>query len=173
MNQFILILNGPIMGGKTYAAEALMSQQKKVFRLSANKIKFLISDYSPERDRKVVHESLLLIAEKMLEHGMSLLLEGGSVIQGTLNDSLVALGEKHSIKTTFVNIEAPLPVLLKRFEERIFKSTMRGTKISVTTEAEFMERYNAYLAIKDHAEKTFDSNTQSPGEIAKQILALV
>ena len=161
------------MGGKTYTAEALMSQQKKIFRLSANKIKFLISDYSPERDRKVVHESLLLIAEKMLTHGMSLLLEGGSVMQGNLNDSLVALGAKHGIRTIFVNIEAPLPVLLKRFDDRLLKAATRGTKISVTTEEEFMERYNAYLAIKDQAEKTFDSNTQSPGEIAKQILQLM
>lgn len=173
MNQFILILNGPIMGGKTYTAEALMSQQKKIFRLSANKIKFLISDYTPERDRKVVHESLLMIAEKMLEHGMSLLLEGGSVMQGNLNNILVELGKKHDIKVIFVNIEAPLPVLLKRFDERVLKSTMRGTKISVTTEAQFMDRYNAYLAIRDQAMQTFNSNTQSPGEIAKQILMLI
>ena len=173
MNQFILILNGPMVGGKTSAVEAIMNQYKKVFRLSANKIKFLISDYTPDRDRALVHASLLLIAEKMLEGGMSLLLEGGSVMQGNLNTKLKELGEKHGVKVTTINIEAPLETLKKRFEERVMNSITRGTKISVTDEAGFMERYEAYLKIKDQAEATFDSNTQNPGDIAKAIMALV
>lgn len=173
MNQFILIINGPMVGGKTSAVESIMNQYKKVFRLSANKIKFLISDYTPERDRSLVHASLLLIAENMLAGGMSLLLEGGSVMQGDLNTKLKELGAKHSIKVTTVNIEAPLETLKKRFEERVMNSITRGSKISVTDEAGFMERYNAYLLIRDQAEQTFDSNAQGPGEIAKAIMALV
>lgn len=173
MNQFILIINGPIVGGKTSSIEAIMHQYKKVFRVSPNKIKFLISDYTPDRDRTLVHESTLLIAKKMLEAGMSLVVEGGSTMQGSLNENLKQLAKEHNLKVTTVNIEAPLEILLKRFEERVFKSVTRGSKISVTNEQGFMQRYNAYLEIKDHAEKTFDSNKQSPGEIAKEIMALV
>ncbi len=173
MNQFILIINGPIVGGKTSAIEAIMSQYKKVFRVSPNKIKFLISDYTPDRDRSLVHESTLLLAEKMLEGGMSLLIEGGSVMQGNLNENLKQLAVKHNLKVTTVNLEAPLPVLKKRFDERVLNSITRGSKISVTDEAGFMQRYSAYLEIKDEGEKTFDSSTQSPGEIAKAIMALV
>jgi len=173
MNQFILIINGPNVGGKTSAVEVIMNQYKKVFRLSANKIKFLISDYTPDRDRTLVHESVMLIAEKMLQNGMSLLVEGGSVMQGNLNKNLEELAAKHGLKVTVVNIEAPLPVLLKRFEERIMNSITRGSKISVTDEAGFMERYNAYLKIKDRGQQTFDSSLQGPGEIAKAIMALV
>lgn len=173
MKQFILIINGPIMGGKTYTTESIMGQHKKVFRLSPNKIKFLISDYTPDRDRKAVHECVILIAEKMLENGMSLLLEGGSVMQGSLNNDLVKLAEKYALKVTFVNIEAPLAILKKRFDERVLNAANRGSKLSVTDETGFMERYNAYLSIRDQAEKTFDSSTQEPGEIAKQIMALV
>ena len=173
MNQFILIINGPNVGGKTSAVESIMNQYKKVFRLSANKIKFLISDYTPERDRTLVHESVLLIADKMLAGGMSLLVEGGSVMQGRLNENLEELAKKHDIKVTIINIEAPLPVLLKRFEERVMNSITRGSKISVTDEAGFMQRYNAYLEIKNQGLQTFDSSTQGPGEIAKAIMALV
>jgi len=173
MNQFILIINGPMVGGKTSAVESIMNQYKKVFRLSANKIKFLISDYTPDRDRPLVHECVILIADKMLESGMSLLMEGGSVMQGNLNENLKKLGKKYGIKVTTVNLEAPLPILKKRFEERVLNSITRGSKISVTDEADFMKRYDAYLAIRDQAEQTFDSNTQGPGEIAKQIMALV
>ena len=173
MNQFILIINGPIVGGKTSAVESIMNQYKKVFRLSANKIKFLISDYTPDRDRNLVHESVLLLADNMLKNGMSLLMEGGSVMQGNLNEGLKELADKHNIKVTIVNIEAPLEQLKKRFEERVLNSITLGKKISVIDDAGFMERYNAYLEIKDQAIKTFDSGAQGPGEIAKQIMALV
>jgi len=173
MNQFILIINGPIGGGKTTTIDSIMNQNKKVFRLSANKIKFLISDYTPDRDRQTVHESVMLIAEKMLEHGMSLVLEGGSVTQGKLNENLTKLAEKYDLKVTTVNIEASLPVLQKRFEERVLNSITRGKKLSVTDENGFMERYNAYLSIRGEASHTFDSGLQGPGEIAKQIMAIV
>lgn len=161
------------MGGKTYAAEAIMSHHKKVFRLSPNKIKFLISDYTPDRDRKAVHECMILIGEKMLENGMSLLLEGGSIMQGGLNTELLLLAEKHKIKVTFVNIEAPISVLKERFAERLKNAATRGSKLSVTDESGFMDRYSAYIGIKDQAEKTFDSSKQSPEEIAKEIMTLV
>lgn len=173
MNQFILIIDGPMVGGKTSAVEVIMNQYKKIFRLSANKIKFLISDYTPDRDRSLVHETILLIAENMLKGGMSLLVEGGSLMQGTMNAGLKALAEKHGIKVLTVNIEAPLPILKKRFEERVLNSITRGTPISVTTEEEFMKRYEAYLKLKDQGLKTFDSSAQNPGDIAKGIMALV
>ncbi len=173
MNQFILIVNGPIVGGKTSAIEVIMNQYKKVFRVSPNKIKFLISDYTPDRDRALVHSSTLLLAEKMLEGGMSLLIEGGSVMQGDFNESLAQLGAKHGIKVTIVNIEAPLPALKKRFEERVMNSITRGKKISVIDEADFMKRYDAYLKIRDQGEKTFDSNAQNPGDIAKEIMKII
>jgi hypothetical protein len=173
MKQFILIINGPMVGGKTSALEIIMSQYKKVFRLSPNKIKFLISDYTPERDRTLVHECTMLIADKMLESGMSLVVEGGSVMQGKLNDNLTKLAEKYGIAVTIVNIEAPLPKLLARFNERVMNAPMKGSKLSVTDEAGFMERYNVYLAIKDQAVKTFDSDAQGPSDIAKGIMALV
>jgi hypothetical protein len=173
MNQFILIINGPNVGGKTSAVESIMNQYKKVFRLSANKIKFLISDYTPDRDRMLVHEAVILVGEKMLEGGMSLLVEGGSLMQGKMNERLEELGKKHGVKVTVVNVEAPLPVLLKRFDERVMNSITRGSKISVTDEAGFMQRYNAYMERKDQGIKTFDSSLQGPGEIAKEIMALV
>ncbi len=173
MNQFILIINGPICSGKTTVIDSIMSNYKKVFRLSANKIKFLISDYNPARDRTAVHECLVIIAEKMLESGMSLVLEGGSMAQGDLNESLERVAQKHVMKITTVNIEAPLEVLEKRFNERVKTSLARGKKISVTDRDGFMERYNVYLAIKSKSEKTFDSSVLNGEEIAKQIMELV
>ncbi len=173
MNQFILIINGPIRSGKTWAVNVIMEQYKRVFRLSANKIKFLISDYTPDRDRKLVQDCLLSMADKMLEKGMSLILEGGSVAQGNLNTELEKVGEKYGIKVTYVNVEAPIEILKERFAESLKKSEERGSKLSVTDDIGFMKRYEAYLTIKDQAKETFDSSILSPQEIAKRMLALV
>jgi predicted kinase len=173
MKQFILIVNGPICGGKSFLIDSIMDNYKKVFRLSANKIKFLISDYTPERDRVAVQECLLILAEKMLQNGMSLVLEGGSVAQGTLNESLYRLAEKYHMNVVTVNVEAPLEVLKNRFEERLATAATRGSKLSVTTDDGYMERYNAYLAIKKDSQKTFDSSTQSPEEMMKEILEMM
>ncbi len=173
MKQFILIIDGPICSGKTFVIDHIMANYKKVFRLSPNKIKFLISDYTPDRDRPTVHACITAIAEKMLEAGMSLVLEGGSVAQGNLNQSLHEIATKRGMKVTTVNIEAPIDVLKQRFNERVAISISRGKKISVIDDAGFMERYNAYLAIKDQGQKTFDSSTQQPEEIVKEILEII
>ncbi len=172
MSQFIQIINGPVCSGKTSAIDAIMGNYKKVFRLSQNKIKWLISDYTPDRDRKAVQESLILVADKMLENGMSLILEGGSVTQGEMNTALEKVGEKYGIKTTYINIEAPLDVMKQRFAERVKVSAERGTKLSFTDDEGYMQRYNAYLAIKGD-NPVLDSGTLSPEEVAKEIMKLV
>lgn len=173
MKQFILILNGPICSGKTKALDVIMNNYKKIYRLSPNKIKFLISDYTPDRDRQAVHDCTMIIAERMFREGMSLILEGGSVAQGNLNKRLEELAEKNNITVTVVNVEAPLEVLKKRFEERVDTAVLRGAKVSVTDDEGFMQRYNAYLAIRPQAVVTFDSSKQGPGEIAKGIMDLL
>lgn len=172
MNQFILIVNGPVCSGKTSTVTAIMGKYKKVFNLQQNKIKWLISDYTPDRDRKAVQESLLLVGERMLENGMSLILEGGSVTQGEMNKALETIGEKHGIKTTYVNIEAPLDVLKERFQERLKVSAERGTKVSFTDDEGYMKRYNAYTAIKGDA-PTFDTSVLLPEEVSEKIMQLV
>lgn len=173
MNQFILIINGPIVSGKTWAVNVIMEQYKKIFRLSANKIKFLISDYTPDRDRKLVQDCLMSIADKLLLNGMSLITEGGSVRQGDLNQQLEDLGKKHNIKVVYINIEAPLDVLKARFADRLKNSKERGSKLSVTDEQGFIQRYDAYMALKDKNWPTFDSSIMSPQEIAQEIMKLV
>ena len=108
----------------------------------------------------------------MLENGMSLILEGGSVTQGEMNKALETIGEKHGIKTTYVNIEAPLDVLKERFQERLKVSQERGTKLSFTDDEGYMKRYNAYTAIKGDA-PTFDTSILLPDEVSEKIMALV
>ncbi|MDB4984326.1 MAG: hypothetical protein JWM20_505 [Patescibacteria group bacterium] len=170
--QFILILNGPVCGGKTSAVKAIMPKYERVFELSQNAIKWLISDYTPDRDREAVQESLLLVAEKMLESGMSLILEGGSVTQAAMNKRLEEIGRNHGIEVTYVNIEAPLDVLKERFALRVKNAAETNKKLSFTDDKGYMERYDAYLALKGNA-PIIDSSIYSAEEAASEIMALV
>ena len=172
MNQFILIVNGPVCSGKTSTIDAIMGKYKKVFRLSQNKIKWLISDYTPDRDRKAVQDCMLLIADRMLQDGMSLILEGGSVTQGAVNAALEKIGGKYGIKAVYVNIEAPLEILKERFAQRMKDSAERGTKVSFTDDEGYMQRYNAYMAIKGDA-PVLDSSILSPEQVGEKIVDMV
>ena len=172
MSQFTLFVNGPVCSGKTSTIDEIMSKYKKVFRLSQNKIKWLISDYTPDRDRAVVQKSLLLVAEEMLKNGMSLILEGGSVTQGSMNQALEEISKKYGVKTVYVNIEAPMDVLKARFADRVKDSIERGTRLSFTDDAGYMQRYDAYMAIKGN-DPVLDSGTYSAEEIAKQIMTII
>lgn len=172
-NQFVLIINGPIDSGSRRVVEILMEKLKRVFLASSNKIKFLISDYSPERDRKLIHESLIFLSEKMLDNNISLIVEGGSVEQEGLNKKIKSLAESKNLKIITVNIEAPVEVLKERFQKRLEKSALTGGKASVFDEEGFMKRVNAYLSIKNVNDVTFDSSKEAPESIAKNILALL
>lgn len=172
-NKFVLIINGPIDSGSRRVVEILMEKLKRVFLASANKIKFLISDYTPDKDRKIVHESVLFLAEKMLENDISLIVEGGSVEQESLNGKIKELAENKNVKIITVNIEAPVEILRERFLKRLEKSAITGGKASVFDEEGFMKRVNAYFDLKNSEDTTFDSSSEAAESIARKILALV
>lgn len=172
-NKFVLIINGPIDSGSRRVVEILMEKLKRVFLASANKIKFLISDYTPDKDRKIIHESILFLAEKMLQNDISLIVEGGSIEQENLNQKIKDLALKENIKIVTVNIESPVEVLRERFLKRLEKSVTSGQKASVFDEEGFMKRVNAYFGLKNPENTTFDSSVEAPESIAKKILALI
>lgn len=171
--QFVLIVNGTRDSGSSEVISILIEKLKKVFLVSSNKIKFLISDYVPDRDRKFVQETAVLFSEKALDDGYSIILEGGSVEQKNLNKKITDLANHRNIKIIKINIEAPIEIMKQRFFERIEKSKATGKKISVTNEEELMQRVNAYFDLKDEKDPTFDSNKESVEEIAKNILSLI
>lgn len=169
-NKFILIINGPIDSGSRNVIKILMEKLKRVFLVSANKIKFLISDYNPDRDRKIIHESILFLAEKMLKNNISIIVEGGSIEQESLNEKIKDLAKIEDIKIISINIESPVEVLRKRFLQRL---ALTDSKASVFDEDGFMKRVNAYFDLKNSEDTTFDSSVEAPELIASKILDLI
>jgi adenylylsulfate kinase-like enzyme len=133
----------------------------------------LISDYTPDKDRKMIHEAISFLAEKMLENEISLIVEGGSVEQESLNKKIKSLAEDKGAKIITVNIEAPVEVLRERFLKRLEKSAITGQKASVFDEEGFMKRVNAYFELKNSEDMTFDSSKEAPEFIAKSIMSIL
>ena len=172
-NQFVLIVHGTRDSGANEVVGILNKTLKKVFFVASNRIKFLISDYTPDRDRKLVQEIAVMISEKALDNDLSVIVEGGSIEQKKLNQKITDLANTRNIKVVTVNIEAPIEMMKQKFFERIEEAKATGKKISVTNEEELMERINAYFDFKDENNPTFDSSKESVEDIAKKIISLI
>ena len=172
-NQFVLIVNGTRDSGSNEVISILNKRLKQVFLIASNRIKFLISDYTPDRDRKMVQEIAVIISEKVLNNGFSIIVEGGSIEQKNFNKKITDLAGARNIKVITVNIEAPVEIMKQKFFERIEESKAIGKKVSVTNEEELMKRINAYFDLKDEKDPTFDSSKESIDEITKKILSLM
>ncbi|MEN9338357.1 MAG: hypothetical protein RI945_82 [Candidatus Parcubacteria bacterium] len=109
----------------------------------------------------------------MLENGISLIVEGGSVEQEELNKNIKNLAEEKNIPVVTVNIEAPVEILRERFLKRLEKSAITGQKASVFNEEGFMKRVNAYFTLKNREDMTFDSSEEAPEFIAKKIMGIL
>lgn len=169
MQQYILIINGPICAGKSTVVEMLMSRHPKLFRVSFDKIKKFISDYAPEKYRGVVSELAFDLAQSAIQKGFSLLVEGNVKIQKESRAKYSTLAQKNSIKFFEVNLEAPLEVLKTRFAKRVEEAARTWTTIYAKTEADMMDRYTAYCEYKNSALPTFDSSALNPEQIVVEI----
>lgn len=172
-NQFVLMVHGTRDSGANEVVGILNKTLRKIFFVSQNRIKFLISDYTPDRDRKLVQEMAVMISEKALDNGLSVIVEGGSIEQKKLNQKVIDLANARNIKVVRVNVEAPIEIMKQKFFERIEEAKATGKKISVTDEEGLMERINAYFEFKDENDPTFDSSKESIEDIAKKIISLL
>lgn len=163
-DQFILVLHGPSCAGKSTVSDIIFKKYGGIFKGKSDTIKRLISDY----DNTIHHDLVgLMTLETMrvaLEHGLSVMKEGG--LYGV--DETVQLSEQFKVPIFIANISAPWEVLLGRFNERI-AAPIPGVKIN-TDHTKFREIFDRYHATKHDSLLTFDSSVQSPEEIVAAIV---
>jgi len=173
MKKFILMLNGPMCAGKSTTGELLLNEIKNSFRVSSDKIKWLISNYSKDEHSELAYRLTLTLANSAFHEGLSLIIDSNtySAKLAALNYKELAKSEK--AKFLIVNIEAPIEVLTKRFKERLISAKESNSKISVTTIERMLEIYQKYIEDKDENNFTFDSSVLKPEEICKKITELI
>jgi predicted kinase len=173
MKKFILIINGPICSGKSTVSELLLKKVPNLFRISLDKIKWLIGSYSKDKHRKIAYRLTLELARNALEEGFSLIIDGCGRFDKNSNNDYKKLANEYKISYIEINIEAPIIILVKRFKARVARAKLVKSNISCTTVKKMKEFYNGYLQYKNNNLITFDSSLSSPEQIRDSIIKLI
>ncbi|MFA5131458.1 MAG: AAA family ATPase [Patescibacteria group bacterium] len=173
MKKFILVINGPICSGKSTVSELLLKKIPNSFRISMDKIKWFIGNYSKDKHRKVAYRLTLELARNALREGFSLIVDGSGRFDKNSNSDYKKLAKECKISYIEINIEAPIIILIKRFKERVARAKAVNSNISCTTVKKMKEFYNGYLEYKDNDLITLDSGLNSPEQISNIIIKLI
>ena len=160
--------------GKSTISKMLAEEFPGVFHISYDKLKWFIVDYSLEKysGKGIVSRLLSALVKQVAIENLSIIVEGDlNLMRNHENYKKIALD--NNMKFIEVNIEAPLEVVSKRFEERVRNSIEQNKKISVTTEDGMKRRYDAYHEKKRENLPTFDSSKMTAEEIASAIRDLI
>src|SRR3989339_1458627 len=166
MNQFILVLNGPICSGKSTVVDLLLARHEKLFLASYDTIKWLVSNYSSDKHLAVVTDIVLPLAESAFDKGFSIVAD--AVTLKTTRERFAELAQRKGVKFIEVNLEAPLPALEERFKKRVEDSIRMGTKNSITDMQGMMKIFTRYQENKNFNAPTFDSSILSAERIAAE-----
>ena len=173
MAKFVLIIYGPPCSGKTEIVNLLFARHGGLFRVTADRTKWFISDYAAGKYVGIMPRMLLALASSAIAESFPLVVEGNTnILKGQWRD-YQSLAEKHGARFFEVNLEAPLGILKGRFEHRIALAESRKIRIAVKNFAGVKQRYKIYLAHKKDSILTLDSSVLSQHAIAGKIEALV
>ena len=171
-HQFLLLLNGPLCGGKSTLIKYMSDTYAGLFVASTDAIKWQISDFTPETYKRTISEMIVEATEVALKDNLSVVGEGlGLMSYPDLRDRYYELGEKYDARVLEANIEAPYESLRERFFERVDKGAENGEKLAVTTEEEMKKRYDFYIEHKNPELPTYDTQEARPEDIARDLLS--
>ncbi len=168
--QFFLIINGPSCAGKSSVSDILTETYGNIYKGKSDAIKWLISDYTPDTHRGIVHLMTLETIRVALTQGLSAIKEGAL----WETEKYTEIAKSLDIPLFIANIEAPWEVLLSRFEARVeTKRQGADKKIANTSPTRFKELYDMYHAAKMTTDMAYDSSKQTSQEIAEQISSYI
>ena len=174
MKKFILVVYGHSCAGKSSVVEMLMKKHNDLFRISADKIKWLISKYNREQHAELVYSLLTNLAKKAVAENHSLVVEGVGInlLQKGVK-FFKSLSKKRKMKFIEVNIESPFHIAKERFEKRLIESKSSDKKIANKSHRRFKQMYEGYFNNKNKEVPTFDTSKLSPKQIVNKIERLV
>jgi predicted kinase len=173
MKPFVLIIYGPVCAGKSVTAKYLMDKLPSLFRVSIDKVKFLISDFTTAKYPLLPNQMVLDLATRALEAGLSLVVEGNRTIQKELWKNYEILAQKYGARFVEVNIEANPDTLVERFKDRVVQAKAKEKKLSFTTIEAMVERNEDYFKMKKPDLLTLSSDELTVEERGERILALL
>ena len=171
---FMLVLHGPICGGKTHFARFL-GKHARLFVVGSDKIKWCISDYSIKKygGTGIVNTLMYRLIEEAVLQGFPIVVEGNLRLRRERLSDLADLCARHNMTFLEVNVEAPIEEVEKRFARRLEHSNKAGIRLAEKSLSNVAKRYRRYLNDRDPALPTLDTSTMSMQEMARAVEALL
>lgn len=173
MSHYLLVLCGPVCAGKTTTVDLLLASEPKLIRISRDKIKRFISDYSPkENNYKAFLDKLLLsFADQAFEHGFNIIIEGSPNLD--MGKAFKELAENYSARYLEINLEASQEVITKRFYARLEKAKKEGFKLFNTTEERMLELNGKYMEIRNKEAVTIMTDTLTAEQVVEKVKEII
>lgn len=172
MTKYLLTLNGPLCSGKTSTADLLLASEPKLIRISRDKIKRFISDYTPDNHYKIFLDQIMVsFTKQAFENGLNVIIEGSPNLDIIVQ--LKEIAEKHGAKYVEVNLEAPEDVLIDRFHKRLALAKERDFKMFCTTEERMKELNQKYFSLKNTSAKTIMTDVLSQEEVIQELKKII
>lgn len=162
--QFLLLINGPICGGKSVTIQELFETYSRIFKVQGDSIKLQISGYDPHIQRGIVHEMSISMIQSALLQGLSVIKEGATYEP----ERYIELVKEFDIPVYIANISAPWEILVNRWQERE-DAKNAGIRLRNVDFPRFEEVYKMYLKTKMDTPLEFDSSVQTTEEIVDRI----
>jgi len=164
--QFLLLIDGPMGGGKSTVAELLKGRLEKVLFTGLDRLKWSIAgfDRSPEENRLVAH-LVEAITRTALKDGISVCVEQG-FLRAEYIEPFIRIAKELNVEILIYQIEAPKDVLIDRLSSR---KTPAEAKTPISTER-IVQNLNTYFDNKYSQAKIIDSQKLSPEQIVEIIL---
>lgn len=169
-NPFMLILHGPICGGKTHFARFL-GKRSRLFIVGSDKVKWCLSDYSMKKygGTGIVNNLMYRLIEEAVDQGFSVVVEGNLRLRKEKLSSLAKLCKERDVTFLQVNVEVPLEVTEKRFAQRLEDTKKSGRRLAETKRSSVPKRYQRYINDRDPTLPTLDSSTMTLEDMALRI----
>ncbi len=167
----LIILNGASCSGKSTIIKNIKKQQKELFHLSYDSLKWSFSDYKSNKYQKDVQKIILAVAECVFKMKYNVIFD--SALYKTQRKKLINSAKNSNYEIIEINLEASFKILSSRFNERI-NSTMKNSdrKIANVSKKRFKELFDTFNKEKSPRAITFQTDEQSAEEISRNIIKL-
>ncbi|MEK7132708.1 MAG: AAA family ATPase [Patescibacteria group bacterium] len=171
LRKFVIHLSGKSCSGKSSVAKILSDRLPSIYTIAYDKLKRQLAGYHRDKHAHLIKNLTLGFFEVVCKENISVLLLSGFKNK-TEYLQYREITEKYGYTFVFIELTAPMDILLHRFRERVENAKREGGKLSVTDEGLFLENASKDWFVPKGA-VSFDTSKTAPEIIADQIIGLL
>lgn len=172
MEKKIIYLFGRSCTGKSTISKKLKLKLPGIYDVSYDSMKWQLAGYNRDRDRELVKSIVRGLFEVTCSKNIPILFVSWFKDEKEFLEHK-GIENKYGYKSVFVELTAPIEVLLGRFRERLNKAKKEGmSRISVTDEEIFLRNINSKKWFTPEITRHFDTSIMDSDMIVGEIVQL-